>query len=415
MLSTRTRRLLSIYLSAMIFLNVFVFWRSWSGIRIGLPDFTIFYTAGQILHQGRGADLYDDELQAEVQRSFSPKGLEKRGSVLPYNHPPFEAVLFIPFARMSYLSAYFLWLAVNVVLLLSIPYILRPHFAVLGKEPLALWLLACFAFFPIFVALVQGQDSILILFFYCMAYTAFRVKREVRMGAWLGLGLCKFQLVVPFVLPLLVLSRRRLIFGFIGVAAFLGLIGLAVVGARGSMEYPAYVWAVDHNQRYGWNATLDSSANLSGLVSVLVPVTCPWLKTAAIVLLSGLLFAGMVSAWRKALSADYRRPLVFCFGLGATVLLSYHLYAHDLSLLFLVILLAFETVLSTSAIRAWAKKTIYACLGVLTCAPVYMVLILRYKELQLVGGVLLILLVALWIEIVRPGIVIKTRLASRGA
>lgn len=408
MLSTRTRRLLSIYLSAMIFLNVFVFWRSWSGIRIGLPDFTIFYTAGQILHQGRGADLYHDELQAEVQHSFSSKGVEKRGSLLPYNHPPFEAALFVPLARVSYLTAYFLWLAVNVVLLLSIPYVLRPHFAVLGKEPFALWLLACFAFFPIFLALMQGQDSILILFFYCMAYAAFRVNHEGRMGAWLGLGLCKFQLLLPFVLPLLVLLRKRLTLGFLAVAAALGLVGLEIVGARGWMHYPAYVWAGDHNQRYGWNVALDSSANLSGLVSVLVPVTCPWLKTAAIVLLSGLLFAGMLSAWRKAVSLHCCGPLAFCFGLGATILLSYHLFAHDLSLLFFVILLALETILSTSQIHAWARKTIYGCLVALTSAPVYVVLILHYKELQLVGGVLLILLVVLWIEIVGPDIVTKT-------
>jgi hypothetical protein len=120
-----------------------------------------------------------------------------------------------------------------------------------------------------------------------------------------------------------------------------------------------------------------------------------------------------VSAWGKALSADYRTPLVFCLGLGATLLLSYHLYAHDLSLLFLIILLALETILSTSQIRAWTRKTIYGCLAVLTCGPVYAVLVLRYKELQLLGCVLLILLVALWIEIVRPGSVMKTHLASR--
>ncbi len=400
----------------MIVLNVFVFCRSWTGVPIGLPDFTIFYTAGQILHQGRGADLYHDELQAEVQRSFSSKGLEKRGSILPYNHPPFEAVLFVPLARVSYLSAYFLWLAVNVVLLLSIPYVLRPHFAVLGKEPFALWLLACFAFFPIFVALMQGQDSILILFFYCMAYAAFRANHKGRMGAWLGLGLCKFQLVLPFVLPLLVLLRRRLTLGFLAVAAALGLVGLGIVGTRGWMQYPAYVWASDHNQSYRWSIAVGHSANLRGLISSLLPPTRPWLSASALTFFSGLLFVSVIFAWRKALSLDRDcRPLVFCVGLAATVLLSYHLYVHDLSLLFLVVLLAFENTLSALPVRPWAKNTIYGCLGVLTCAPVYMVLSLRYKALQLIAVVLLVLFVVLWMEIVRPGHVVRMKLASRDA
>jgi hypothetical protein len=393
----------------MIVLNALVFWRSWTGIRMGLPDFSIFYTAGQIVHQGRGADLYDGKLQEQEQRSFSPLGIERRGSILPYNHPPFEAVLFVPFARVSYLSAYFLWFAINVALLFSLPYVLRPHFEILGKEPLGLWLLACFAFFPIFIALMQGQDSILILFFYCMAYAAFRNNSESRMGGWLGLALCKFHLVLPFVLPLALLARKRLIAGFLVVAAALVAVGTAVVGTKGWMEYPVYVWASDHNQR--WNFALSETANLLSVISTFVSAAHPRLKTVALTLLSGLLLASMFYAWRRALSWDYNsRALAFCVALGATVLLSYHLYVHDLSLLFLVILLALESVLSTPSIRA--RRTIYACVGVLSCTPLYLLLVLRYRQLQIIAGVLLILVAVLWSEIMRPGIIEKPQLAS---
>jgi hypothetical protein len=397
--------MLVMYFGAMVFLHVFVLWHSWRGIRIGLPDFSIFYTAGQIVHQGRGADLYDDHLQEEIQRSFSPEGIRKRGSILPYNHPPFEAILFVPLARFSYLTAYFIWLALNIMLVSTLPFILRPHLAILGKEHLWFWLLMCLAFFPIFVALIQGQDSILVLVLYCLAYAAFRRGEELRSGSWLGLGLFKFHLVLPFVLPLLLLWRKKLLAGFLIVAAALLCIGFVPGGLTAWLTYPTYVWESEHNQSYLWNLSLGNTANLRGLISSFVPASHPWMRAGMLTFCSGLVLAAVVYAWRKAFRVcSSGTAWAFCISLIATVLLSYHIYTHDLSLLFLACVLALEVMQSKPLVPEWRQKAVYICLAILSCSPVYLTLTLRYKQLQLVAGILLILLAVLWTQCISRSI-----------
>jgi len=397
MFSRRTRTKLAIYLASSFLLNVFVFWQSWSGIRIGLPDFTIFYTASQIIHEGRGADLYEEHLQEQVQRSFSPIGFTKRDSVLPYNHPPFEALLFVPLARFSYVTAYFIWLFVNVALVVSLTLVLRSSFPVLGKEPLALWLLASFAFFPIFLAIMQGQDSVWLLFCYCMAYSAFCSDRRFRMGVWLALGLCKFQLILPFVLAMSFSVGRKFINGFLAVAGALFFIGVGVVGVQGWLKYPAYLWSYEGHQSYGWKLALGDPANLRGLVDIMLVGGSGWLKVFLLVLVSGIVLAVAMVTWR-GLTTSKDAELAFAVSLLGTILVSYHLYIHDLSLVWLANLIAVETIRSSSHISRWIDNAVVGCAILLTCTPLYLMLILRYKHSEAIGFVILLFAGALCME-----------------
>ena len=75
MLSRATQSDLAPYFSAMIALQGYVLWQARQSIPQGLPDFSIFYTAGQIVRDGHGGRLYDDALQESVQRSFSPRAV----------------------------------------------------------------------------------------------------------------------------------------------------------------------------------------------------------------------------------------------------------------------------------------------------------------------------------------------------
>ncbi len=412
MLSRQARTRLATYFLGMIVLNTFVLWHSRNGIPAGLPDFTIFYTAGKIIHEKQGSRLYDNDLQKTIQRPFSSvRGTN--GSSLPYNHPPFEALVFAPFARLSYLTAYFCWLGINILLVLGIPLVLRPHLTVLGKEPIFLWLLASFAFYPNFIALMQGQDSIFVLFCYCMAFAALRSKDEFRAGGWLALALCKFHLVLSFVLPFLLLKRKRFVAGFLAVAVVLLFIGLAAVGWRGWQAYPGYVLSSENNTNSLWNHALGNTANLRGLIWSVLPADRPWLRGGVLTLLSGLIFTAMVSAWRSSLT-DADNQMVFCMGLIATVLLSYHLYTHDLSLIFLAGLLALEDTVSSPTKRVWTRRLTYGCLALLSCNSIYLLFVLRYKHLEFFAIILLLLFVLLWIAFSRSRLAITQDPASVG-
>jgi hypothetical protein len=402
MLRESTRRKLTLYLTATLFLHIFLAWHSWHGIRVGLPDFSIFYTAGEILREGRGSELYDDRVQETVQRSFTPGAFEKRVSILPYNHPPFEALVFVPFAYLPYLPAYFLWLAINLGFMFALLALLRKNFAILGSAPMYLWMLAGLGFYPLFNALLQGQDSILVLFCFALGFLAFRQRAESRAGAWLGLGLFKFHLVLPFVLPLMLLRRKKFLAGFFAMGLALALLGLAAVGWKGSFGYPFYVWAGEHNQGYLWNSSAGNTANVRGLVTTLCSPEDPRLSVGLIVLVSAMLLGGVTYAWRKAnLAGVVQDELVFALGLVSAVLLSYHIYVHDLSLLFLASLIVLEVLLSSQDIGYWTRIALYGCVGVLFCSPVYLVLALRYRQLHWIAGVLLIFFVVLFLECVR--------------
>ena len=397
-LTEPTLRKLTMYLAAMLFLHIFLAWHTWGGVLVGLPDFSIFYTAGEILHEGRGFELYDDVVQEKVQRSFSPVAYEKRQSVLPYNHPPFEALIFIPFIRLPYTAAYLVWLAINLGLMLAVLILLRKNFAILGSAPLYVWLLAGFGFYPLFIALIQGQDSVLVLFCYAMAFLAFRRRAESLAGAWAGLGLCKPQLILSFAFPL-ALVRRRFLVGFLSVGFVLFLLGLAAVGWRGWLRYPLYVWAGENVQSYAWLSAVGNAPNLRGLVASLCPAGTPRLRTGLTLLASAIVLASVTYAWRQALlTVAVYRDLLFALSLVATALVSYHIYVHDLSVLFLPALIVLEVSLSSEEIHSWAKRTLYGCIGVLFCSPLYLLLTLRYKKGELIGGVILIFFAILLIE-----------------
>jgi hypothetical protein len=389
MLSKTTQRKLAFYFSAMIFLHGYVLWQARQFIPEGLPDFSIFYTAGHIVRDGYGARLYDDALQESAQRSFSPLALESRRTILPYNHPPFEAVLFVPLAGFSYLTAYTIWLVANFAFLFSALLLLRNQLDALGKAPLYLWVLGSLAFFPIFMSLIRGQDSVLLLLLYCVAFVGSRRKAEGWAGCWLGFGLYKYHLVLPFVFPLLL--RKRFMAGFAVVAATVGAISLWVTGLQGLLEYPRYVWRSDHDLRYVWNTTQGNTANLHGLVWTLIPESHSLWRSGLVGFASIIVLMAMVWAWHRASAANSEcGKALFALGLVGTVLLSFHIYVHDLSLLFLPVLLVLDILLSKPPVPSGLKTALYVCMAILFLSPLYIVLTLRYGQLWLMAIVLLV-------------------------
>src|SRR5262249_18192816 len=151
---------------------------------------------------------------------------------------PFEAVVFQPLARFSYLTAYKLWFAVNCVLVAVCIFVLRRNLPVLGALPAWLWLLAGFAFPPVGFSLIQGPDSIWILLCYCIAFAAMRKHADAQAGVWLGLGLCKFHFILPFLVAPLLQRRWKLIGAFAATSVILLAVGVSAVGMSGLLAYP---------------------------------------------------------------------------------------------------------------------------------------------------------------------------------
>src|SRR3989442_10323713 len=140
-MKTRTfRMLLTLFLAGMLSLHLLLAWNAAGLIRKGYPDFTIFYSAGKIVRQGLGAKLYDEQTQYRIQQEFAA-GVSIRQGPLPYNHPPFEALIFVPFTWLPYFTAYLLWDVINLLILCSLPLLLRQHIPLIGSASRAFWLL----------------------------------------------------------------------------------------------------------------------------------------------------------------------------------------------------------------------------------------------------------------------------------
>ncbi len=366
------------FLVAMVILHVWLFFSLRREIAAGYPDFTIFYTAGKSVREGGGRQLYDLETQFALQRGFAP-GVKHRENPLPFNHPPFEALLFVPLARLPYVTAYLAWTGFNLALILGLWMLLRSRLPSLRNFLPGLPLLAMFAFFPIAIALLQGQDSILLLFLYCLAFSALATGRAFLAGVCLGLALFKFQLVLPFVVVFLIRRQWKAVAGFSITAFGLLLVSAAVVGWNGVMQYPRFVLRLNRSAAQA-GIYPRGMPNLRGLVAGSLHMQ-GGAATLLLVTLSLALVALAVYWWRVPPGQPFELGFSFC--LAVAVMTSYHLLAHDLSVLMLPVLLVAE-LLAAGKISEPAGRILAASLAVLFLTPVYAALQFRLQQMNLI-------------------------------
>jgi hypothetical protein len=373
-------------LMAMLFVHATILWNVREKVWKGYSDFAIYYCAGSMVRQGLGHQLYDTATQFRVQREFAPEVSIRQGP-LPYNHPPFEALLFLPFTYIPYPQAFVLWDLTNLAMLAALPFLLRPYLPKLRKYSWPLWVLVSLAFSPIFFALLQGQDSILLLFLYALAFVYLKKDNLPGAGVWLALGLFKFHLVLPFAILLLVQKKRRkILYGFLPAATALALISLATVGGEALRAYPHYVMYLERNLPQSAIVPSDMP-NLRGILYLFM-ASKPYFG-AALLLSSGIVF--LFAAWRLRGNGNLRLlNLKFSLAVVVTVLVSYHALRHDLSILVLPIFLLADELLDEKRLGGWPSAA--AVGAIIFFSPLQLVLSMRYNLLGIFGGVLVLCL-----------------------
>ncbi|HEX9111341.1 MAG TPA: glycosyltransferase family 87 protein [Terriglobales bacterium] len=324
-----------VFLLAMTFGNVISAARLAGFLRDGYQNFTIFYSAARMVRSGQSTVLYDLSAQYRAQQQFAPNVLIRRAA-LPYNHPPFEALLFLPFTFLPYVPAYLLWTLLNGMMVAASLMLLRRQFVEIGNLPLAFLALAATGFVPVVSGVVQGQDSVLLLFLFVIALTAMEKGKDAAAGAVLAAGLFKFNLVLPLVF-LLAVRRWRLLLGFVPVAALLGGVSLAMVGVHGAVGYVQLLLRLE-NTGAGGSIVGSDMPNLRGIIASLagghsgaslMPLTIAC--SAATIL---------IALWRMGPIRDSVR-FPFLLATVTTILVSYHTLTYDLSLLLPAALLLF--------------------------------------------------------------------------
>jgi hypothetical protein len=385
-------------LGSALALNGLLFYYDWPFARAGYSDFTIFYTAGKIVRMGSGNRLYDSELQFQIQKQIAPK-VRIRAGALPYNHPAFESLLFVPFTWLSYSSAFIAWDFTSLLILASLPFILRPYVHLLGRAPPFLWVLLLIAFSPTLAALVQGQDAIFILLLYALAFAALKRNGDVLAGCWLGLGTFRFHLIIPFVVILFFWKRTKAIQSFLLTTVALALVSLWVTGWEGALRYPKYVF---HLERIGAGGGIFPFVmpNLRGLIQGWswageFPVT---VQLIVIAFSLGLLI-WVIASLRKRPTTSRLFELEFSLAVVATVVVSYHTYSYDLVVLAIPALLL-GSYLTESEHPKWRSNlTLWLPAALLFCTPLFMLLGDRMHHPNLFAVALLVWLFGIRKEI----------------
>jgi hypothetical protein len=396
---TKARFALALFLTGMLAIHAGAWWRLRRPIALGYPDFTIFYSAGKMVRSGMAHQLYDETVEWQVQQQVAPQ-VAVRSAPLPYMHAPFEALLFVPFSYFSYPTAYLLWNAVSLAMLIGVCALLRTFCPALQPYR-TLWAFSFLAYFPAFLSMLEGQDTILLLLIYVLVFVSLKKGSPFVAGCLLAVALFRVHLVIPFLLLMLLLSKWRLAAGFFMTAAGLAGISAALVGFRALLQYPGYIWSLEH-QRGRAIFPPRLSVSLRGLAEGVLP---SWFSSYAVLFM--VLIVSMVALFLLAWKWHGRREsevldLLFSLALIFVLLVGYHTMLYDLTLLLLPISLVVNRAFADRPREGAQRAALFVPIALFFFTPVYMILWTRnWEQSNLMAFMLLAWAVAIWREIVR--------------
>jgi hypothetical protein len=315
----------------------------------GNLDFRHLYTAGYLVRTGQGHDIYNYEVAKRVQEQLvSPKAI-----TAVFNHLAFEALLFVPFSLFHFRTAYFLWIGVNISLLICCFTFLRRYY-----EPLrSIWsflpaaMFACF--FPFAFTIIEGQDSIVLTTLMAGAVLLMEKRSHYLAGVVLAAGLFKFQLVLPIVALAAVWRKWKIVYGFLMGALLVVCMSLAIVGVSSVRTYSDYLLALSSADQQVYGVQPLFMANLRGLFSGLTESTLGHGTSQILTIFASV--ALFLWACRQKASISV--------AITTSILVSYHCLHHDLSLLVIPLVLAPYEEKFSGTIWLWAA-VLFAAPGV---------------------------------------------------
>lgn len=291
-------------------------------------DFISPYSAARIAQRWGASQVYDLELQRTIQAEVVGFDLQP-GQVLMFNHPPYLVPLLVLLVDGNYAASLVRYVAIMLALYLacaaSIAWLLRR--AAWRQADILLVLAGILSFYPLFVSLVNAQDTAILVLGALLWLAGLLTGRDWLAG--LGLALTSVRPHVTVLLAVPFIFKRQKVFGWFTLAiGVLGVISLFVLGPDGIKSYLHILLTAAGGNWYGMNEPV--MVNLVGLLWRLTP----GLGTNVIHLVGwsvyGLTLVGLCIVWARSRGIVEKQVAL------AAVLAVFavpHLHYHDLALL----------------------------------------------------------------------------------
>ena len=317
-------------------------WRSLAHSLGGDVDFRVFYSSGHMAANGLGDSLYDYDVQRKTQGELA----NQSGETLPFLYPAFAALLFLPFSFLPYKVAFLLFASANLCLLGITGMWMQSYLPLLQKSPPWLPGYLFLSFFPVSIAIMQGQLSCIMLFFYTLSFVQYKNDHDLSSGLFLAATLIKFQLTLPVVFLLLCWRRWRTVAGFALGAMTLTATSVIISGPHEAMQY---IHSLLNITREGMQ-----NAQAARLRYGMFPGDMPNFRGFFFLIMQGsrigqaiaLLCSAGLMTW-----AARQRPS-FAIALPTAMMVSYHMQAYDLTLLLLPLAIEIDCL--------WTERTFIA-------------------------------------------------------
>jgi len=319
-----------------------------------VTDLRIFLTSVELMRIGHGQDLYHFEAQKALQYRLFPESQD--AGYLSYNHLAYELLAYWPLARLPYHAALMTWGAINVGFLILIAWLMRPFTTALRAYTGIAILFWMVAFYPVLYVLGEGQDSVMSLVLIALSLWLMEREREYLAGFVLGLTLFKIHLALGIAFFVFLVPRKwRGLAGFATSSLLVTGISVGMVGRGFLSDYLRLIRQQESTTPWGFIPWF--MPNFRGILEWTL---IRWWDLGTILLvlfLVSLLVVGIT--WVMLRVRDTTSPLVlYSVAIPATLLVSYHLHVHDLSLAILPMLTLLNACVRRELSLGWARVLI---------------------------------------------------------
>ena len=284
----------------------------WIVQRPGDLDFGSQYAAAYVgIHYG-WSHLYDPALIGPIEAANHLDGFA------PFQHPPPDAWLAVPFLLLPLRWAGIIWQALLLVALIAATLLVSPP----RRWDRVLTLLSVAGFQPVLIALGYGTMSPVVFLLLIGTLRAMEADAPVLAGVLLGLTALKPQLTLLVVPVLLGAGYWKTSLTAVAVMAALAVVSVAVIGSSGTRDYLSFLASPE---------TLNHQMPIT--VKGLVGAGLPSFAATVVVLL-----AATAAAYRFRPRPD----MALALGILASLFVAQHLNVGDFVLLLLPVWLAFR-------------------------------------------------------------------------